>query len=209
LLVNQKSETPPAIAHADIPHHGTISMLRKLVLVFAVTLSGCSTMQLPKQDLSSFGSSGTGVIVFSTESVKECIVHNIYMPLKHSYSEYTDAGTKAIFFITNKNIERNFPHTRGLLHVVELAAGEYDFWFRQRHPFVSANYKRPIPRFTVKPDEIRYLGSISVDGCLYASIKINDRYKRDVEEFRILYPGKATTQIDSDILVVKPGAGEL
>jgi hypothetical protein len=84
-----------------------------------------------------------------------------------------------------------------------LPAGIYDFWFEQRHPMLDVDYEQVLAPFEIKKGEVKYLGEISVDGCLEIAVSIDDKYERDTHKLQLLYPDIEQEKSTKELIKLK------
>lgn len=169
------------------------------VSLLSLAIAACTAPHF-RPEISSNALSNGGVVYFSTGSVQECTVHNVYLPLKKLEDEQGLNNAISQFLVTNRFVEKDFPESRGLLQVVTLPAGSYNFWFEQRHPSLDIDYPQSLSSFNVSNGEVKYLGEILVDGCVDFAVTVNNKYERDTAELRKYYPDVAQSQITYSLL---------
>ena len=176
-----------------------MNQLKLLLLISTLLLSGCVAPHF-KPEISKNDLSNGGVVFFSTAAIEKCTVHNVYLAIKPLSESQGINNAKAQFLVTNRYVGKDFPESNGLLQVISLPAGQYNFWFEQRHPMLDVEYDDVIPPFKIETGETKYLGEIEVDGCLDISVKINNEFERDSRKFNLLYPQIDKVPITMDIL---------
>lgn len=174
----------------------------QLVLIASLFgLAGCVNPHI-KPKLSELELTHGGIAYFSTASLEKCIAHGIYLSLKNEKDDKAVNFPKYQFFVTNQFVEKDFPETRGLFQIVSLPAGTYKLLFDQGHPIPNVEYEQLLTPFKIEQGEVKYLGEIEVDGCFRIAVKIGDKYERDTEKLKALYPDVGKRKISKGLLKI-------
>lgn len=147
-------------------------------LVVAVVISGCSTNRPIPTGLSTASVSDTSAIaVFSVTTDELCTSFASALNIiQTSTDKVVDTA-----FVNNSFVESNFHNISGNLYVFNMQPDTYTFMHEVLNPYVSSKKPNTGIFFTVKPNEVAYLGNIhNRSNSCELNLQISDKSERDL-----------------------------
>jgi hypothetical protein len=157
-------------------------MLAIAVAVISVSLAGCASFTNPTgpERLTAMPSEQAGIAVISAGAAKPCIVASTLMIIAPYGAGYMRQGVGQVP-VDMYTYKSDYPDHQGNITAVALPPGDY-----QAYPFLmngmTTEVRTPRYRFTVRPNEITYVGEYYLEvACGLSTLgSFRDRKDRDM-----------------------------
>ncbi len=157
-----------------------------LSLVVVLLLGACSfANKIPTNLDTSIISNDNSIVILSTTTNETCVASGSAFTMIRTTDNQIQPGA---IFINNYAMKPDFESIIGNLYVFQVPPTTYTFQHEILNPYLSS--KRPATDifFTVKPNEVVYVGNIHNNGECNLDISIQDQAQRDLQLFMAKNP---------------------